>query len=578
MDVILQGYMDTFADANGLSDLAASEKFEIFTSSVLLRKRHQCEPRDIHESAIVVGGGNDGGIDAVAILVNGRPVTSRETVDYFLETRQYLNVEFVFLQAKRTPAFVAKDIDNFIFGVKQFCSSALGGKSHISFNDAITNLIDLSRQLYANLQWVRPTPRCVLYYVTTGTWKNELVPTGRLDAGKGDLLEKKMFSQIDIIPVDSETLKIMYGELERGVVKEVLFDMNAPFPEIGGVDEAYVGLLAGDQFIRLVSTEDGQLNRELFYDNVRDFQGQNNVNSEIGHTLSEEGLRNTFPLLNNGVTIVAEEVRRTANRFTISDFQIVNGCQTTHMIYENRDSVGRDTYIPIKLVVTQDRQIVNNVIRATNQQTTVLPEALESLTPFHRNLENFYHARNKDRNYSDYLYYERRSKQYAMDKNIKPKNIISLTTQIWSFVGMFLNEPHSCHRYYGELLRAYEGRMFVEDHKSEPYYASGAALAMLERRLNLPHVDRVFRSYRYHLLMVLRVRISGYDFPALNSGGIVRYSNKIVDALRSDGESLFEEAERLLGESLDRFRTERREQLRREGNTPDRLRAFTDSC
>ena len=44
--------------------------------------------------------------------------------------------------------------------------------------------------------------------------------------------------------------------------------------------------------------------------------------------------------------------------------------------------------------------------------------------------------------------------------NIAPKNIVSLTGQIKSFVGMFLNEPHSHPRYYGELLQSYAGVYF----------------------------------------------------------------------------------------------------------------------
>ena len=69
-----------------------------------------------------------------------------------------------------------------------------------------------------------------------------------------------------------------------------------------------------------------------------------------------------------------------------------------------------------------------------------------------------------------------------MDK-IDPNNIVSLTAQIKSFVAMFLNEPHSHPRYYGELLKSYEDRLFLDDHKPAPYYASGVALLAIERQL-----------------------------------------------------------------------------------------------
>jgi hypothetical protein len=58
--------------------------------------------------------------------------------------------------------------------------------------------------------------------------------------------------------------------------------------------------------------------------------------------------------------------------------------------------------------VTDDIDITNMVIKATNRQTEVKVEAFESLQPFHKQLEDFYNT------FKDIkpLYYERRSKQY----------------------------------------------------------------------------------------------------------------------------------------------------------------------
>ena len=159
----------------------------------------------------------------------------------------------------------------------------------------------------------------------------------------------------------------------------------------------------------------------------------------------------------------------------------MNGCQTTHILFQNKHLINADTYIPVKLVATTNRQVIVEVIKAMNRQTAVLPEALESLTPFHKELEDLYSTRESTRDLSARIYYERRSKQYAMD-NISPRNIVTLTGQIKSFVGMFLNELHSHPRYYGELLRAYGGRIFASDHKPEPYYTSGVALLTVNRR------------------------------------------------------------------------------------------------
>jgi len=575
-DLVLEGFIKSFAESKGLESLDAAYLFEAFATSSILRKYHQSDISDI-DDGVLVGGSKDGGLDAVAIIVNGRPARTEEDIEFFVENLRRLDVEFVFLQAKSSSSFSSSDIGNFIFGVEQFFCSVLGSEPKIVFNAEVQQRIDLTRHIYKQSIKMQENPKCFCYYVTSGKWTDDPDPKGRLTDGEDRLRELNLFSDFRAVPVDADLLKAVYRELERGVVKEVEFDRTAVFPKIGGVEDAHIGLLRGDEFIRLVSTDDGELNRELFYDNVRDFQGNNPVNGEINHTLTDEQLRHTFPLLNNGVTIVAREMSRKGNTFTISDFQIVNGCQTTHILFQNKSDITSNTFIPVKLVATRDRQIITEVIKATNRQTAVLPEALESLTPFHKELEDFYTIMESAKPPPDRIYYERRSKQYATD-NISPKNIVTLTAQIKSFIGMFLNEPHSHPRYYGELLRAYEGRIFANDHKPEPYYASGAALLAVEKWLNSRPNERDIRTYKHQLAMLLRVLIGGQDLPRFNSNKISDYSLKIVEVLqdskRSDETCL--RAAELLRKSLSEFVANEGRKSIVQRNPPHRLRAFTE--
>ncbi len=570
-DVVLEGFVRNFTASRGFAHLKPNELFEAFAASSILRKYHQTDITD-YEDAVLVGGSGDGGLDAVAVIVNGRPARTKEDIDFFVEKLRRLDVEFVFLQAKDSPHFNAADIGNFVFGVEQFFAAVLDSDPNIEFNSEVQQLIDLAREVYKQSIRMQENPKCFIYYVASGIWHDAPDPSGRLSNGKDRLTELNIFSAVNASPVDADLLKATYRELERGVVKDVELKRTAVFPRIDGVDDAYIGLLAGEEFVNLISTDDGELNRELFFDNVRDFQGNNPVNSEIDHTLSDNALRHKFPLLNNGVTIVARELRRKGDTFTISDFQIVNGCQTSHIVFQNKSSIDEDTFIPVKLVATTDRQVIVEVIKATNRQTAVLLEALESLTPFHKELEDFYTIRESNRSLSERIYYERRSKQYV-GENISPSSVVSLTGQIKSFIGMFLNEPHSHPRYYGELLRAYEGRIFASDHRSEPYYASGISLLTVEKWLNSRPSWRDLRYYKYQLLMLLRVLISGAEVPRLNSNAIAEYSLKIADALR-DPERRERECTRAAG--LLRDALSKVDRRRGERNPPHRLRRFTE--
>lgn len=575
-DIVLDGFVNNFAQSRGLSELPPHDAFEAFAASTVLRKYHQSDITDVEDS-VLVGGGGDGGLDSVTILVNGRPVLTKRDVDFFINRLHRLDVEFIFTQAKTTPSFNSSDIGSFGFGVEQFFSPLLNSVSQVEFNTEIQQIVDLARYVFEQSIHMQENPKCFLYYVTTGDWTNAADPKGRIDYVRSQLRKTNLFLDVRVNAIDAEILKTIYRGLERGVVAEVEFSRTAVFPKIDGVDDAYIGLLPGNEFIQLVSTEDGELNRDLFYDNVRDYQGNNPVNSEINSTLSNDQLRSNFPLLNNGVTIVARSINRIGDTFRISDFQVVNGCQTTHILFQNKSSVGPDTFVPVKLVATNDSQVVAEVIKATNNQTAVLPEALESLTPFHKELEDFYATREARVDAEDRIYYERRSKQYVMDK-IRLTNIVTLTRQIQSFVGMFLDEPHSHPRYYGELLKSYEGRIFANDHKPEPYYASGIALLSVEKWINSSTGDRDLRSYKHQLLMLLRILISGQDVPALNSHRIATYSLKIADTIRDSetGCEYFTRAKKLLRESLARFDRRSPGRLGAQRNPPHRLRAFTE--
>ena len=350
-DVILDGYVKTFAEGRGISNHSEAQMFEAFVASSILRKYHQSDITDMEEQ-ILVGGGGDGGLDAIAILVNGRPVVSEEGVEFLSNNLRRLDVEFVFVQAKTSPAFSASDIGNSGFGVEQFFATLSNTNPRVQFKDEVQQLVDLTRYLYHHTIKMQENPKCFFYYVTTGEWTEPTEPKGRLNDIRDRLNRLNIFSSVHVMPIDAQMLRATYRELERGVDKSIELSKTAVFPVIDGVDEAYIGLLSGDEFIKLVSTSDDELNRELFYDNVRDFQGNNPVNKEINHTLSNEQFRKAFPLLNNGVTIIARSIKRRSDTFDISGFQIVNGCQTTHILFQNKDAVSADIFIPVKIVAT----------------------------------------------------------------------------------------------------------------------------------------------------------------------------------------------------------------------------------
>lgn len=114
----------------------------------------------------------------------------------------------------------------------------------------------------------------------------------------------------------------------------------------------------------------------------------------------------------------------------------------------------------------------------------------------------YYEAKSKQIN--NPIYYERRSKQYDNDpRKIKSTQIVTLAGQIQSYVATFLEQPHSTHRYYGELLNSNRSRLFTDKYKKyEEYYLSALILNRLDLLFRNKKLDKRFRDYRFQILYI----------------------------------------------------------------------------
>lgn len=559
-DRILTAYLKDFSDGFGLADLNENESFEHFVNYSIISKHHleSFEPEEV-----AVGGSGDLGLDGLAIVVNDHLVASKSAVDYLKKTLRRLDVDFIFIQAKSSSHFDAAEIGAVFSGIRQF----FGSNEPTGANDTIRGLHSVKEHIFDHSIDMEQNPSCRIYFATTGVWTNESVLRARADQGIADLQATNLFSSASFVPVDATALKKLYRDLKQKIIREFLFEKHTIVPQISGVQEAYIGIVPCTEYLKLVCDEDGSLNRRLFFDNVRDFQGHNPVNREIEATVNDTTRSDRFALLNNGVTVVAQDANKVGARFRLNDYQIVNGCQTTHILYANRGRLTPSTYLPLKLIVTTDAEVTNQVIQGTNRQTEVKLEAFESLAPFQKKLEELYLAMGRDR--VEPLYYERRSKQYE-HLEIRRERIISLATQVKCFLAMFLNEPHSTHRYYGELLSAYRNRLFGESHSPTPYYASGLALVTLERLFLNGELPRSWRRDKYQVLMVYRLQ-GDSELPPLNSRGIEKYCDGLLTRL-SDAVAVGADFRRA-GELAEAVR--RRSSPLRE--PPERTRAFTEA-
>ena len=260
----------------------------------------------------------------------------------------------------------------------------------------------------------------------------------------------------------------------------------------------------------------------------------NPVNQKIKETL-EAGEFDKFTILNNGITIVAKYLRVAGNKFTLFDYSIVNGCQTSHVLFESKSIGGiGNMNIPIRLIETTDEEIRNEIIRATNNQTQVKPEELEALSDFQKLLEMYYDTTTEDGK----LFYERRSKQFNKNAKVIKTRIITIPIQIKSFAAMFLEEPHLVSRFYGRIIEYLGKKIFVKDHKPIVYYTSALAYFRLDQLFRYHSFDPKYKKCKYHMLMILPYMIKNIPRPSYNSHKIDEYCNNILKELETTEKSI----------------------------------------
>ena len=528
MDRITEGYLDNFKISQELpNSMEESRLFEYFSCYCVLSREYG-ESFDLPD--VVTGGGGDCGIDGIAILGNNVLIHSPEEFDDLVEqTHSITELKFVFIQAKTSSAFNGGEIATFGFGVNDIFKE----KPELPQNAETKDKAEIVEHILKNMVHVRNKPKCLLYYVTTGRWNNDQSVISRIEGVKSDLMNENLFSQVDFVPVDVDYLQRLYKATIDKIEVEIDFPDRITLPEMDKIKEAYLGILPATQFLSLVSNEDGII-KSILYDNVRDFQGENNdVNAEIAETIN--GVEaDKFVVLNNGITIICKELRNIGrSRFLLGDYQIVNGCQTSHILYYNRENVSDKIYVSVKIISTTDEDTVNRIVKATNRQTEVSNEQLMALNDFNKKLETYYQTYSG----SQRLYYERRSKQYASSSEVEKVRIVTIPTQIKAFASMFFDKPHLASRYYGRLVQDSDD-LFSNNHILLSYYISAYALCKVEYLIRNKQIDQSYNRYRFHIIMLIKYLVLGNTAqPPLNSHSMERLCQSIQNVL-NDQEKL----------------------------------------
>jgi len=140
--------------------------------------------------------------------------------------------------------------------------------------------------------------------------------------------------------------------------------------ELEDVTEAKVYAIRAKELVKLKGIDD----RTLFYKNVRYGVGNTRVNKSIRKTILSAIQHRMFFLYHNGITLVCGTFNEDLDRncINISNYAIINGCQSMLTFYENRDKLTDNLLVLTKIIkLDVSSPIVQEITFYANNQNSI---------------------------------------------------------------------------------------------------------------------------------------------------------------------------------------------------------------
>jgi AIPR protein len=450
--------------------LSASKFFEIFTAGEVL-KDYDLSYEEIESG--IVGDGGDGGVDAIFLFANGELVQDDTDTS---SLKKNVSVELILIQAKTSPSFSESSIDK----LKAFTEDLLDLSKDVDkltsvYNADVISSIRRFRSVYGALASRFPKLTVTYKYGSKGDQVHPNVHR------KAELLKdtvRQLFSSAEVnfhFLGASQLLSLAHRTARKTYMLRLA---ENPISSSGAV--AFVCLVNLKDYYAFICDEKGTLARSIFESNVRDYQGATEVNEQIQTTLLNNH-DDDFWWLNNGITIVATQATQSGKSLTIEDPQIVNGLQTSNVLYNhfkahNTDNISHN--LLVRVIVPPAAESRDRIIKATNSQTQIPIASLRATELIHRDIEEYLRPNG--------LFYDRRKNFYKNEG--KPiEKIVSIPSLAQAIMAIALQRPNDARARPSSLLKRPEeyDRVFSRDYPIGLYLTCALLLKRVDETMRL---------------------------------------------------------------------------------------------
>jgi len=478
----------------------------------------------------------DSGIDGICIRVNGHIITSLDMLTFVINNDKTINsCEIILIQSKCKDAFELKEISTFILGVQNFLEPVSSRK----LNSKVQKWFNIKNEILENIQYWNEMSHIkvrLFYAAANASWNNSSEILGSFETMKKGVerFENGIYQIDSPVFIDEKRLqKIAVNDNETFSAK---IELQGTPLQLSG-DESVMGcaaiINATDLLGILIDETTGNLKRGLFEENVRDYQGNTNVNISIKETIKTAP--ESFILRNNGITILANRLEYpNLNSVRITNPQIVNGCQTCSVIYyAYKDGLDLSKVkVFARIISTNETETINSIVSANNNQNQVHDMINEITKEYHKKLELFF------RNYEDtseqkHVYYERRSKSLA-NENICGYQRCTFRSMIQSAVAVWFDSPYEAIGSEQVLLSQYRNQIFSDNQKEICYYASASLYSAFDRIIYQNRLDSSWRSTKPFISFIIKKNITNDKISLNDTQKSEALAHSILALLKKD--------------------------------------------
>lgn len=566
---VVASFLREFSSTNDLEGLDQSVQFEHLLAHLLFRVA-------IHDRFVtddVVTGKGETGIDGACVVLDGNLIlTADDAEQFFTSNRPSSSVvaELYFFQSKLSQSFSREGILGFGTAVAELLGES---KPETPQDEHLLELRSIYEVMLANAAKLDLTrAACRLYYCCLGEWKDPQHPAQALKKAKADIESLDFFSTVVVKPVDRNDVRMLWNEATRAQEATLSTVARFPFPAMPGVANAVIALVRATDFVdSLVRDKAGNRRTGIFDQNIRDFEGLSNpVNEKIRATLVSPTTKGRFGVMNNGVTIIAKKMQPAADTYVLTGYQIVNGCQTSNVLERNREALTDDVLLQVRLIQTASPDVLNDVVEATNSQTTVPDHQFVANSKAAVETQEFFGS--YPENFSYRLHFERRKSEFA-EVSVSNTRIVTIQDLARTYGAVFLEEPHLVASAPNQAFAVLRDRLFQDGDLPLMYYTAAFAhyrlfLLKVRGELRIPQ----HRLY-WHVLTAAKRIAAGRPPAPRDRKRMEKYCETFLRRLwePTDALKLFEEAHQAIVDNTTQLD---RDRLRRQVFTSEYLNAI----